>query len=85
MSVGQDQIVALRRDSVAVTTFSGEPVVLDEFTVDWDASAASKGGWSSFMAKEFADQPQAVADTLMGRLSSDGVVTLEEFDGLSTK
>ena len=83
ISVGQDQIVTLRRDSVEVHTFAGEKVELEEFLVDWDASAASKGGWSSFMAKEIADQPQAVADTLMGRLSSEGIVTLSEIDGLS--
>ena len=82
VSVGQDQIVQLRTDSVKVTTFAGEAVELSEFTVDWDASAASKGGWPSFMAKEIADQPQAVGDTLMGRLSSDGSVKLTEFSGL---
>ena len=82
VSVGQDQIVQLRTDSVKVTTFAGEAVELSEFTVDWDASAASKGGWPSFMAKEIADQPQAVGDTLMGRLSSDGSVKLTEFAGL---
>jgi glucosamine--fructose-6-phosphate aminotransferase (isomerizing) len=82
VSVGQDQLVELRQDSVTVTTFSGEAVTPDEFTVDWDASAASKGGWPSFMAKEIADQPQAVGDTLMGRLASDGSVKLSEFAGL---
>ena len=82
VSVGQDQLVELRQDSVKVTTFSGEEVTPDEFTVDWDASAASKGGWPSFMAKEIADQPQAVGDTLMGRLASDGSVKLSEFAGL---
>ncbi len=83
-SVGQDQIVELRANSVKVFDFQGNPVELDEFTVSWDASAASKGGWSSFMAKEIADQPQAVADTLMGRLGSDGSVKLSEFGDLST-
>lgn len=83
ISVGQDQIVILRSNSVEVRTFDGEAVEPIEFTVDWDASAASKGGWSSFMAKEIADQPQAVADTLMGRLASDGTVQLSEIDGLS--
>ncbi len=82
ISVGQDQIVILRADSVEVRTFDGHPVTPEEFTVDWDASAASKGGWSSFMAKEIADQPQAVADTLMGRIDSDGLVRLTEVEGL---
>ncbi|MSZ21364.1 MAG: glutamine--fructose-6-phosphate aminotransferase, partial [Actinobacteria bacterium] len=50
ISVGQDEIVILRSNSVEVRTFDGAPVTPVEFTVDWDASAASKGGWSSFMA-----------------------------------
>jgi glutamine---fructose-6-phosphate transaminase (isomerizing) len=83
LSVGQDQIVTLRANSVEVHSFDGRPVELEEFEVNWDASAASKGGWSSFMAKEIADQPQAVADTLMGRLNSNGTVNLTEIDGLS--
>jgi glucosamine--fructose-6-phosphate aminotransferase (isomerizing) len=85
ISVGQDEIVILRSNSVQVRTFDGALVTPVEFTVDWDASAASKGGWSSFMAKEIADQPQAVADTLMGRLDSDGSVRLSEIDGLSAQ
>jgi glutamine---fructose-6-phosphate transaminase (isomerizing) len=82
VSVGQDQIVELRQESVHVTSFDGDPVELSEFNIDWDASAASKGGWPSFMAKEIADQPQAVGDTLMGRLTSDGSVKLSEFAGI---
>lgn len=84
ISVGQDEIVILRADSVSIVGFDGHSVTPEEFSVDWDASAASKGGWPSFMAKEIADQPQAVADTLMGRLASDGSVRLAEFDGLTT-
>ena len=37
------------------------------------------------MAKEISDQPQAVADTLMGRINSEGMVTLPEIDGLDAK
>jgi glucosamine--fructose-6-phosphate aminotransferase (isomerizing) len=84
VAVGQDQIVELRADSVRITSFEGAEIIPETFEVSWDASAASKGGWSSFMAKEIADQPQAVGDTLMGRLSSDGSVKLSEFSGLSS-
>ena len=83
IAVGQDEIVILKQDSVSIENFEGQKVTHEEFTVDWDASAASKGGWSSFMAKEIADQPQAVGDTLMARLSSDGVVKLKELDSLA--
>jgi glucosamine--fructose-6-phosphate aminotransferase (isomerizing) len=82
VSVGQDQIVQLRKDSVKLTDFQGQAVEMEEFEVNWDASAASKGGWPSFMAKEIADQPQAVGDTLMGRILADGSVNLTEVDGL---
>jgi glucosamine--fructose-6-phosphate aminotransferase (isomerizing) len=82
VSVGQDQIVELRADSVKVTGFDGVEVTPESFEVSWDATAATKGGWPSFMAKEIADQPQAVGDTLMGRLASDGSVKLTEFAGL---
>jgi glucosamine--fructose-6-phosphate aminotransferase (isomerizing) len=82
ISVGQDQIVILRANSVEVRGFDGTPVTPEEFTVDWDASAASKGGWPSFMDKEIHDQPQAVGDTLMGRIDAEGVVQLSEVESL---
>jgi glucosamine--fructose-6-phosphate aminotransferase (isomerizing) len=85
ISVGQDEIVILRTSGVEIQGFDGKKVLSKEFTVDWDASQASKGGWPSFMAKEIADQPQSVADTLMGRINSEGMVTLPEVDGLDTK
>ena len=85
ISVGQDEIVILRPTGVEIQGFDGHKVDSKEFTIDWDASQASKGGWPSFMAKEIADQPQAVADTLMGRINSEGMVTLPEIDGLDAK
>jgi glucosamine--fructose-6-phosphate aminotransferase (isomerizing) len=85
ISVGQDEIVILRPSGVEIQGFDGHKVDSKEFTIDWDASQASKGGWPSFMAKEIADQPQSVADTLMGRINSEGLVTLPEIDGLDAK
>ena len=85
ISVGQDEIVILRPSGVEIQGFDGHRVDSKEFTIDWDASQASKGGWPSFMAKEIADQPQAVADTMMGRINSDGLVTLRDLDALDKK
>jgi len=82
LAVGQDQIVTLTADSVSVTTFEGDSVEATPFDVDWDASAADKGGWSSFMAKEIAEEPEAVANTIRGRLSPEGIVTIPELDTL---
>jgi glutamine---fructose-6-phosphate transaminase (isomerizing) len=82
LSLGQDQIVTISPDLVEVITFEGEPVTPEAFTIDWDASAAEKGGWSSFMAKEISEEPEAVANTLRGRITADGVVTLPELDSV---
>ncbi|QDE34079.1 glutamine--fructose-6-phosphate transaminase (isomerizing) [Microbacterium foliorum] len=81
LAIGQDQIVSITPDAVAVTDFSGTPVEAEPFDVSWDAAAAEKGGWSSFMAKEVAEQPEAVANTIRGRIQGDQVV-IPELDGL---
>ncbi|WP_282847251.1 glutamine--fructose-6-phosphate transaminase (isomerizing) [Microbacterium oxydans] len=81
LAIGQDQIVSITPDSVTVTDFAGTPVEPEPFEVSWDAAAAEKGGWSSFMAKEVAEQPEAVANTIRGRIQ-DGQVVIPELDGL---
>ncbi|MCR2785016.1 MULTISPECIES: glutamine--fructose-6-phosphate transaminase (isomerizing) [unclassified Microbacterium] len=81
LAIGQDQIVAITPDAVTVTDFDGNDVEVEPFEVVWDASAAEKGGWSSFMAKEVSEEPEAVANTLRGRIH-DGVVSIPELDGL---
>jgi glucosamine--fructose-6-phosphate aminotransferase (isomerizing) len=81
VAVGQDQIVTIGADSVSVTDFDGIPVDVTEFEVSWDASAAEKGGWSSFMAKEISEEPEAIAKTLLGRVV-DGGIKLSELDGI---
>jgi glucosamine--fructose-6-phosphate aminotransferase (isomerizing) len=78
LELGQDQIVVLRADSVQVLDFSGTPVDAKRFSVDWDASAAEKGGYELFMLKEIAEQPKAVADSLRGRLDPQQRIRLDE-------
>ena len=78
VELGQDQVVELRAGSVVVTDYDGNPVDVNEYHVDWDASAAEKGGYDYFMLKEIVEQPRAVADTLLGRVSTDGRLTLDE-------
>ncbi|MEZ2388193.1 glutamine--fructose-6-phosphate transaminase (isomerizing) [bacterium RCC_150] len=78
VELGQDQVVSLTAESVSITDFGGSPAVGREFTVDWEASAATKDGHSSFMAKEIHEQPEAVRRTLRGRLGVDGAVFLND-------
>lgn len=82
MEIGQDQIVTIRPDSVEVIDFAGDPAEASEFEVAWDASAAEKGGWPSFMKKEIDEEPDAVANTLLGRVH-EGATTLTELDDVA--
>ncbi len=81
LAIGQDEIVAITPAGVEITDFAGNPVEASPFEVVWDAAAAEKGGWSSFMAKEVSEEPEAVANTIRGRVH-DGVVAIPELDGL---
>ena len=78
LELGQDQIVALTSGEVVVIDFDGNPAEVRPFTIDWDASAAEKGGHDLFMLKEIAEQPKAVADSLRGRIGQDGHLQLDE-------
>ena len=78
VELGQDQAVAITADSYRITDFHGnEDVEYREFHIDWDLDAAEKGGYEYFMLKEIAEQPTAVADTLVGHFV-DGRIVLDE-------
>lgn len=77
VELGQDQVVELRPSGITVTDFYGKPAAVTEYEVTWDASAAEKGGFDTFMLKEISEQPKAVADTLLGRIK-DGRLVLDE-------
>lgn len=78
LELGQDQVVTITPDSVTVTDFDGNPAEGRRYTVDWDAAAAEKGGFASFMDKEIHDQPQAVGDTLLARTDERGQIVLDD-------
>ncbi len=78
MEIADDQVIDLTPDSVVLTDLAGSVVLGKQYTIDWDLEAAEKGGYDYFMLKEIAEQPKAVADTLLGRLGPDGRLTLDE-------
>ncbi|TDN45245.1 glutamine--fructose-6-phosphate transaminase [Curtobacterium flaccumfaciens] len=84
LAIGQDEIATIRPDGVDVIHFDGTPATPSEFEVNWDASAADKGGWTSFMAKEISEEPEAVAKTILGRVH-DGAVTLHDLDPIADR
>lgn len=76
VELGQDQVVTIDRDGYRVTDFRGAEVSANPFTVDWDLSAAEKGGHDYFMLKEIEEQPEALENTLRGHFH--GGIVLDE-------
>lgn len=78
VEMGQDQIVTITADDYTIVDFHGNAAEGKPFDIEWDAAAAEKDGYPSFMEKEIHDQPAAVGDTLLGRLDENGRLTLDE-------
>jgi glutamine---fructose-6-phosphate transaminase (isomerizing) len=79
VELGQDQAVVITADGYRVTDFDGnDDVEYREFHIDWDLAAAEKGGYPYFMLKEIAEQPTAVADTLLGHFVNGRIVLDEQ-------
>lgn len=78
VELGQDQMVVLTRSGYEVTDFDGVPAQAKPFTVNWDLSAAEKGGHEYFMLKEIEEQPEALANTLRGHFANGRIVLDEQ-------
>ncbi|MFN8107652.1 MAG: glutamine--fructose-6-phosphate transaminase (isomerizing) [Nocardioidaceae bacterium] len=78
LELAQDQVVTITRDSVEVTDFDGNPASGKQYHVDWDLSAAEKGGYDWFMRKEIFEQPEVIGDALLGRHTPEGALQLDE-------
>ena len=79
VELGQDQAVVITAGGYRITDFDGNDASAHArpFHIDWDLSAAEKGGYDYFMLKEIAEQPVAVGDTLLGHFV-DGRIVLDE-------
>jgi glucosamine--fructose-6-phosphate aminotransferase (isomerizing) len=78
VELGQDEVVTINPEGISICDLDGKALPLKEYEITWDAAAAQKGGFAHFMLKEIFDQPKAIADTLIGRLSDNGQVQLDE-------
>jgi len=78
VELGQDEVVTINPDGITICDLEGRTVPLREYEITWDAAAAQKGGFAHFMLKEIFDQPKAIADTLIGRLSDNNQILLDE-------
>ncbi|TQJ52018.1 glutamine--fructose-6-phosphate transaminase (isomerizing) [Phycicoccus sp. SLBN-51] len=80
LELGQDQIVTITPEGATVINFDGSPAEGKHYEVTWDAAAAEKGGYSTFMEKEINEQPHAVGDTLLGRTDDEGRLVLDQME-----
>jgi glutamine---fructose-6-phosphate transaminase (isomerizing) len=74
-------VAILTLAGVELTDFEGRPIVRELTRIQWDPIQAEKGGYKHFMLKEIWEQPRAVTDTTLGRVSLDsGKVFLGEME-----
>jgi len=72
------QIAEVRAGSVRVFDFEGNELETKSVHVEWDLDAAEKGGYEDFMLKEIFEQPEAVRNTMRGRIRDGGIIQLDE-------
>ena len=75
------EIAQVTPEGVQITDFSGSPKTRETQKINWDPIMAEKSGFKHFMLKEIYEQPRAIRDTLLGRISLDsGRIFLEEME-----
>lgn len=72
------EIVVLEQNRVTIFDTNREPIAKEQTHIDWDVSAAEKGGYEHFMFKEIMEQPKSVQNTISPRLK-DGQIVLDDF------
>lgn len=70
ITLDDEEIAVLTKDKVEVYNLNKEKVEKKPFTVNWDISAAEKGGYKHFMLKEIYEQPRKITDTITGFFSN---------------
>ncbi len=75
--LNDNEIVRLTEDTVEIFDTARRPIVREKEKVDWDVSAAEKGGYPHFMIKEIMEQPEALSKTIAPRITHDGSITLD--------
>lgn len=72
------QFARLTPEGIEYTDDQGQVIQPEVTHIDWDLDMAEKGGYPDFMMKEIVEQPRVVRDTLVGRLSGTGELTIDE-------
>ena len=75
--LNDNEIAIIKADSVELVDLDRNPVHHDVYTVDYDISAAEKGGYDYFMMKEIKEQPNALR-TCIGSRIQNGEIQLDK-------
>ena len=79
--LGDGEIAVVTPQGIKLFDFESHPINRPAQHITWDPIMAEKGGFKHFMQKEIFEQPRAVRDTLLGRISQEtGRVFLDEMD-----
>ncbi len=79
--LGDEEMAVITRSAVEFTDFEGRPVSKTTERIQWDPVMAEKAGYKHFMLKEIFEQPRAIQETVLGRVSEEhGTVHLGEID-----
>ncbi len=78
----EGDVADVRPTGVEITDVDGVVRQRKETTVDWSPEAAEKGGYEHFMLKEIHEQPEALRQSLAGRVTPDGRIQAPEVEGL---
>jgi len=74
------QMVVLSDGQVTVRVLSGDTIKPEPRHLDWSPLMAEKGGYKHFMLKEIFEQPEAITNTIRGRVSQEkGKISFEDF------
>ncbi len=76
--LGDDEVAEIRPGRVEACDLAGNPVALRRLEVTWSVADARKDGYADYMSKEIHEQPHAIAQTLLGRITADGAAEIEE-------
>jgi glucosamine--fructose-6-phosphate aminotransferase (isomerizing) len=77
----EGDVADLRPWGVTLTAVDGAPIERAVTTIDWTPEAAEKGGFEHFMEKEIHEQPEALRQSILGRVTRDDRIAVEELDG----
>jgi glucosamine--fructose-6-phosphate aminotransferase (isomerizing) len=76
----EGDVADLRPDGVVITDVDGRPVERVPETIEWTVEAAEKGGYETFMLKEIHEQPEALRQSLTGRILRAGKIQVPELE-----